>query len=172
MNDRRDLRRGQRPLDLRDGRRRSRSPCAAGSMYFCATRSTSSFVTRVDTRRRSSDSSPPADPACRSRDRVAHAADRRESARQALDERVLRRLHLVVRDRTVAANAAQLLHELDQRAVALRGHDVAARAERTRTTSVREARAHAVAVALLLADVRVEPRLEQLAEEALSTRSA
>ena len=30
-----------------------------------------------------------------------------------------------------AANVAQLLHELDQRAVVLRGHDVAAGAERT-----------------------------------------
>ena len=42
--------------------------------------------------------------------------------------------------------------------------DVAAGAERARALAKREARAHAVAVALLLADVGVQPRLEHAAE--------
>src|SRR5439155_20605453 len=99
------------------------------------------------------------------RDGAADSGDGAESFGKTLHERVLRRLQFLVGDRTIAANTAYLFDELDQGAIRFRRDDVSARAERPRSATEREARADAVAVALLLADVGIQSRLEELAEQ-------
>ena len=92
------------------------------------------------------------------------ARHRREGARQALNQRVLRGLQFLVGHRTLAEDPPQLLHELDERGISLVADDVAAGAERPWSLAIREARVYAVAVALLFADVCVQARLEHAAE--------
>ncbi len=98
------------------------------------------------------------------RDSAADPGDRTEALRQSLNQRVFRRLQLFIRDRLLADDALQLFHELDQRRIGLRRNDRAARAKRARSFSVTEIRTDAVAVAFLLANVRIEPRLKLSAE--------
>src|SRR6185369_13324618 len=97
-------------------------------------------------------------------DGVADGRDGGEALRQALDQRLFRALQFLVRDRLLTNNSLQLLHKLDQRSVSLGRKDRAARSKGARTFAVTEIRVDAVAVALLLANVCVEPRLKLTTE--------
>ena len=97
-------------------------------------------------------------------DGVADASDAAEALRQALDQRVLRRFHFLVGHRPRAADAAISFMNSVRAAslLAVMMSPPAWNGPGPRPNC--EVRSDAVAVALLLADVRVEPRLEQLAE--------
>src|SRR5205085_1023811 len=98
-------------------------------------------------------------------------ADRGELRGQALHQRLFRGCQLLVGNRPFAGDAAQLLHELDERRVGLAGRHVAASAERSWTFAEREVRRDAVAVAFVFADVGVQARLK-LSEESHSSPEA
>jgi hypothetical protein len=82
-----------------------------------------------------------------------------------LNEGVLRRRQLVIGHRAAAGNATKLLHELDEGRVGLVADDVAPGAERAGTFSKCEPRGDAVAVPLLFAQIRVQARLELVAQD-------
>src|SRR5688572_14400938 len=92
--------------------------------------------------------------------RAVHALDCRKSSGQTLDQRILRRCKLLVRDRSGTSDAPQFFHELDQCNIALRGNDVASRSESTWALSKSKGRIDTVAVPLLLTDVGIKARLK------------
>src|SRR3989441_6680959 len=92
------------------------------------------------------------------RDGGVDPADQGELRGQALHQRLFRGRQLLVGNRPLAGDAAQLLHELDERRVGLAGRHVAASAEWPGTFPEREIRRDAVAVAFVFADVGVQAR--------------